>query len=187
MNKFLLSVSAIAILKDAIAFANTNADKSVWIAATVADGPIPLAQQSDLSQVQYEALLWTQIKGVGNHGEAGTSTNIVTYDTWDTKVTQKGKGISDAGSPTLELARLPTDPGQIAIRAAAKTNLNYAFKIVGNDKPDTDPGSTPTIIYNRGLVTGPSRPLGRNEDFDLEVFTFGFNQLEIVVDPTSGA
>jgi hypothetical protein len=83
------------------------------------------------------------------------------------------------------LARIPTDPGQDILRDAAATNFNYAFKIERNDKPSLD--GTPTIIYNRGLVTGPKRPLGRNEDFDLEVFTLGLNQREVVVDPTDPA
>lgn len=161
------------------AFANTNAGKKVYICTT--------AQQADLTESAFAALTWVQIKGVGNHGETGVSQNILTYDTWDTDVTQKGKGIKNAGDPEIEVARIPTDPGQIALRNAAKTNLNYAFKIEGNDKPDADPDSTPTIIYNRGLVTGPRRPMGRNEDFDLEIFKLGLNQIEIVVDPVSGA
>jgi len=65
------------------------------------------------------------------------------------------------------------------LRVAAKTNGNFAFKIVRNDAPS---GGTPTIIYNRGLVTGPRRPMGRNEDFDLEIFTLALQQEEIIDD-----
>lgn len=160
------------------AFANTNSGKKFYICAT--------AQQSDLDATAMAGLTYVQVKGVGMWGETGESTNILTYDTWDTDVTQKGKGITDAGSPELEVTRIPTDPGQVILRTAAKTNLNYVVKVEGNDKPDADPDSTPTIKFNRGLIVGPRNPNGRNEDFDLEIFTFGLNQRQITVDPTSG-
>lgn len=160
------------------AFANTNAGKKLYVCAT--------AQQVDLDAAAFALLTWVQVKGLGNHGETGSTTNILSYDTWDTDVTQKAKGITDAGSPEIELLNLPTDAGQIILRTAAGTNLNYAFKIEGNDKPDSDPDSTPTVRYNRGLVTGPRNPNGRNEDFDLEVFTLGLNQRQVTVQPTSG-
>lgn len=152
---------------------NTNSAKSLWIATT--------PQENDLNRAAFEALTWVQVKGVGNFGETGSSTNILTYDTWDTVVTQKAKGITDAGSPEVELARIPLDPGQILMRDAARQNFNYAFRITGNDPAIV--GGQPTVIYNRGLVTGPKRPNGRNEDFDLEMFTLGLNQVEVVVNP----
>src|SRR5690606_27926337 len=93
------------------------------------------------------------------------------------------KGISNAGDPPIEVARNPTDLGQIALRAAAATKFNYAFKIEDNDAPSSS--YTNSIYYNRGVVTGPTRPNGRNEDFILEVFTLGLNQREIVVDPAA--
>jgi hypothetical protein len=74
------------------------------------------------------------------------------------------------------------DAGQDALRVAAKTALNYAVKIERNDK--LTGGGLNSIIYNRGLCMGPTRPQGGNEDFDVEVFTFGFQDAEIVTDPT---
>lgn len=174
MKKYNLLAST-AILLSVFAFANTNAASKIYVCAT--------AQDDDLTQAEYEALTWVEIKGIGSRGESGSNTNIVNYDTWDTDVTQKAKGITDAGSPELEVARTPSDAGQVILNTAAQANsVNYAFKEVRNDTPAG--GSTPTIIYNRGIVTGPKRPGGRNEDFDLEVFTLGYNQKEIVVDPT---
>lgn len=136
-------------------------------------------QPTDLLSAAFAALVYVEIKGVGDFSEIGVSSNMLTYDTWGDDVVRKEKGMSDAGSPTLEVLRIPTDPGQIAIRNAAKTKSNYAFKIVRNDGVTTG-----TTVYNRGLVAGPSRPQGRNEDFDLEVFTMGFQQLEVIVEPT---
>jgi len=177
MRNILSSVSILALgATTAIpqTFANTNAGSKLFICAT--------EQAADLDQTAFEALVYVEVKGVGSVGEAGINTNILTYDTWDTDVIQKAKGISDAGSPELEIARIPTDPGQILLYAAAATNFNYAFKIEKNDKATG--GGTPTTIFNRGLVVGPKRPQGRNEDFDLEMWTLGLQQREVVVDPT---
>lgn len=171
MRKFLLASIAAA---HPAAYFNTNAGVKLYVCAT--------AQPADLNSGTFAALTWVQVKGVGSFGQTGASTNILTYDTWDSDVTQKAKGMTDAGSPEIECARIPTDPGQIILRAAALTNFNYAFKIVRNDAAIA--GGTPTTIYNRGLVTGPVRPNGRNEDFDLEKFTLALQQREVVIDPT---
>lgn len=155
--------------------ANTNKGRRVYICTT----PKP----SNLTQEQYEALSWVEIGNVGSIGESGTNTNVLSYDELDTDVTQKQKGISNAGDPVIECARNPTDAGQVALRAAALTKFYYAVKIEDEDKPSTDYSNT--IYYNRGLVTGPVRPNGRNEDFILERFTVGIVQAEIVVAPAA--
>ncbi len=154
--------------------ANTQKDVKFFICTT--------PQPSDLDQAAFEALTWVEVKSVGKVGETGLSTNIVTYDTLDTDVTQKGKGVSNAGDPDVEVARIYNDPGQVALRNAAKTNFNYAFKLERNDAPDAT--FTNRIEYNRGLVTGPKRPNGGVEDFDLEIFSLGLQQREVVVEPT---
>ena len=173
------SVAMLAALEPgkalAVPFDGTNASGKLYICAT----PQPAA----LSQAQFEALAWVQIVGLGSHGETGTSSNILTYDTWDQSVVQKYKGLDDAGSPEIELMRYPFDAGQILLRQAATTKFNYAFKL---EKPDKQvPTGTGTIVYNRGIVAGPRRPNGRNEVFDLEMFTLGLNQVEIVANPTT--
>lgn len=154
--------------------ANTNAKSKLYICAT--------AQPTALNQAAYEGLTWVEIGGVGSVSEVGTRTNVLSYDTWADSVIDKGKGNSNAGDPEVEVARNSADAGQDALRTAALTNFTYAFKIERADK--LTGGGTNTIIYNRGIVAGPARPQGRSEDFDLEVFTLGFKQLEIVVDPT---
>jgi hypothetical protein len=176
MHRLLAILLATTSLAMPLAFANANAGAKVYICAT--------PQNTDLDQAGYEALAWVEIKAIGNHGETGPNTNILTYDTWDTTVIQKAKGMTDAGSPEIEVARIALDPGQVLLRAAALTNYNYAFKMVRNDAPTAN--AAPTILYNRGLVTGPRRPHGRNEDFDLEIFTLALQQLEIAVAAGAG-
>ena len=154
--------------------ANTNKGRKVYVCAT--------AQSIDLDQGDYEGLTWVQIGHVGSVGEMGTSDNVVNYDELETDVIQKAKGLSNAGDPQIEVARTPDDPGQIILNTIAGTNLDYAFKVEDNDGPA---GFTNTIYYNRGKVTGPSRPGGRAEDFNLQVYTLALNQREIVVAPAA--
>ena len=150
----------------------TNAGGKFYICAT--------PQQSDLTKEQFEELEWVEVKKVGSLPESGTTTNIVSYDTIGDEVTQKGKGISNAGDGELELARVHDDPGQMALRAAALTKYDYATK---RELTDGLPGYTNTIYYNRGLIAGPVHSGGRNEDFILETYTIGNNQREIVANP----
>lgn len=163
--------------------ANTNKGRKFYVAVTAPGGTTPAPQPTDLNQAQYEALNWLEVKNVGSIGESGTDTNLPTYDELATEVTQKQKGISNAGDPDVEVARNAADDGQKAMRAAAKTKFNYAFKTEDNDAPDAN--HTNSVYYNREVVTGPRRPNGRNEDFVLEVYKLGLNQIEIVVDPVS--
>ena len=159
------------------AYANSNAFSRIFVCAT--------PQNNALAQADYDGLDWVEIKGVGNLGETGKTTNMLQYPTWSDSVVQKAKGLTDAGSPTLEVARIANDAGQKVLRnaGAVGNNNNYAFKIL---RADGEVNGTGTIQYNRGLVAGPTRPNGANEDFDLEVFTLGLQQEEIVVDPTAG-
>ncbi|TPW26035.1 phage tail tube protein [Pararhizobium mangrovi] len=161
--------------------ARTNKGRKFFIAVETEGGTKPVRKPTDLSQEEYEALAWTEVKHVGNIGQTGDDTNVVNYDELATEVTQKNKGITNAGDPTIECARTSSDPGQQAMRAAAKTGAYYAFKAVDKDAPEA--GGTGSTYYNRGLVTGPMRPNGGNEDFILEQFKLGLVQSEIVVDP----
>ena len=128
-------------------------------------------QNTALDLSDFEALTYVDIAKVGQLGERGANTNILTYDTWDTDVALKGKGIINAGDPVLEVAYDPEDPGQIALQTAALDKAgNYAFEVTRQD------GSKQ---YLRGLVTGPSEPGGRNEDFVIHNYTLALNQLPI--------
>lgn len=146
--------------------AQTNSGSKLYICTT--------PQNDDLTETAFKALTWVQIARVGNVGERGGSTNILSYNTWDTLVSIKGKGVTDAGSPTIEVAEDLSDPGQIALRAAGSPLVqdNYAFKVLRTD------GS---MEFFRGIVTGPVFNGGGNEDFVLNRFPLGLNQLPMRV------
>jgi hypothetical protein len=172
------TILAAPIALVAAGYFNTNAGSKLYVCAT--------PQATDLDASGFAGLTWVLVGGVGNVGETGDNTNILNYDTWDDAVVQKAKGLTDAGSPEIEVARDPSDAGQNILRTAAGTNFYYAFKIEGTDVPDSDADSKPTIRYNRGLVAGPREPNGRNEDFDLEIFTLGLVQKQIKDNPVAG-
>lgn len=136
-----------------------------------------------LDQAGYEALTFTQVGSVGSvTGAFGTTDNILTYNTLGTSVASKGKGVADAGNPVLEVERKSTDAGQLLLRTAGTVSDEYAFKFDLGDNPS---GLTNTIIFNRGIVSGPERGPAGVEDFILEKFNLGFStQREIVVEAT---
>ena len=120
----------------------------------------------------FPSLTYTEVGNVGSLPEVGTDQNIPSYNVLSRAVAMKAKGVADAGGGALECARDDSDAGQVAMTAAAAvTNHNkYAFKIERQDD---------SIDYLRGVVTGPIRSGGGNDDFDLLTFNLGLVQ-EIV-------
>lgn len=151
----------------------THKGTTLWVCAT--------AQNSDLNQSQFAALTWVQVGKVGNTGDWGSTSSLPTYDTLDEAVTQKQKGMANAGDPQVECAFVASDAGQIILRTFGDpTNLNnMAIKRVLNDMPAG--GTSGTIFYSRGVVSGPLNPGGGSDDFVLERYTIGLNQLPIRV------
>ena len=117
----------------------------------------------------FPSLSWVEVGNVGQLPEVGNDQNLPSYNVLSRGVSLKGKGVADAGAGTLEVARNDVDAGQIAMGAAAALSNfdNYAFKIERQD------GS---IDYLRGLVTGPMRSGGGNDDFDLLTYNISLNQ-----------
>lgn len=152
--------------------AETLKGRKIYICAT--------PQPNDLDRAGFEALTYIQIKGVGSIGQTGTNDNIVSYDEMDSDVLPKSKGISNAGDPPIELSRKATDNGQIAFRNAGLTKEAYAFKITDGDATED---FTPTTYYLRAIVGGPTKPNGRQENFDLETYVLGCIQRELQIDP----
>lgn len=148
----------------------TNIGCTVAISTTTED--------TDLDLSGFEALTYTQLPNIGTVGDTGITQNAVSYPTWDRQVLCKGKGQADAGDPTIEAQDVPSAGLDLFLAAAAFDNANaYAFRF---EWPD---GS---VEYNRGLVMGPQRPKGGNEDFKRVVFTLGLLQPpEVAEGPSS--
>lgn len=142
----------------------TNAGKTYSVSnAAVAD--------ADLDQTGFEALTWVEIGNVGSFPEFGRKENIAEYKT--TKGVIKGKGAPNWGGGDMECARDADDAGQVLLRGYGSTKSQYAFKITHADG---------TVDYVRGIIAGPTRPQGGDEDFEIEMYTLGFNQASVTVD-----
>lgn len=137
-----------------------------------------------LNAAAFAALTFAPIGSVGNLGDYGSAPNIVNYDTLDTEVRSKAKGVEDAGELSIEVARIFDDPGQIAIRAAALTKFYYAVKVEYADAPSEDWSNT--IMYAAGPVTGPQLLGGGTDDFVRESYTVAFtDQRPLFVAPVN--
>ncbi|NLS03623.1 hypothetical protein HGP14_09655 [Rhizobium sp. P32RR-XVIII] len=135
-----------------------------------------------LDATGFAALTFTPVGSVGNLGDYGASPNMVNYNTLDTEVTSKAKGVEDAGELSIEVARIFDDVGQIAMRAAAATKFNYAIKIEYADAPTEDWSNT--VMYAAGPVSGPQMLGGSTDDFIRESYTVAFtDQRPIFVAP----
>lgn len=139
------------------------------------------AQGTDLLQAGFEALTWVEIGNVVTLPDFGITDNIVTQDYINTGVSQKQKGFRNASDTEIVVGFDPNDTGQDALRDAAATRLNYAFKLEASDAPDAS--TTNTIRYSRGVVGGPNFTGGGGEDFDNETYQLGLNQAPVIVKP----
>ena len=146
----------------------TNMGMTVGISTTPQN-----ADLDDHATLGFPGLTYTDIANIGNVGDHGYNTNMVSYPTMGRPITSKAKGATDGGDYTIECAQPEgglTDPGQIAADAAGDplNSDSYAFKV---EWPDGQ------IHYLRGPVSGPNFPGGGNEDFRRAVYTVGVNQI----------
>jgi len=132
-----------------------------------------LPQNDDLDESGFASLEYIDIEGLVNLDNTGVQQNIVSQNTWDTDVTQKGKGFRTGNDPTATIAMPSTfGAGLQAMLAAAETANNYAFRITYADG---------LVEYNRGLVTDPELTKGDGEAFRNAIFTIGTNQRPVIV------
>lgn len=145
----------------------TNIGATFSIAVT-SDATVPDPQATDLSESEYAALTWQLVPNLGNHGDTGVDQNMVSYSTWDNRLTTQQKGEATGANPDLEFLDEPSS-GMTAMKAAAAVSdlNNYAFRIVWPDGQ---------VEYNRGVVGAAMFPKGNNEEFRRVGFTLAINQ-----------
>lgn len=147
----------------------TNFGGVFYIATTVSN--------DDLTLSEFEGLSYTEVPNLVTSDPTGVTQNVVSDSTWDRPVVCKGKGEANAGDPNVEFQDTPSAGMDLMNAAAAYDNTNnYATKFVWADASEE---------YNRGLVTGPQRTKGGNEDFKHVIFTLGLQQPPEVVEAPS--
>ena len=123
---------------------------------------------------------YTAITGITDIGEFGDSAEIVKVLTVDAGRVRKLKGARDAGSFEITVERSMADAGQIAVRAAAATDLEFNLKIEGPDVPNANAGSKPTTQFLRGLVSDKTK-FGDANAILSQVFSFELTAAPVTV------
>jgi len=155
----------------------THAGKTISVA-------VDLDPNTDIADATaFAALTWVEVPGVGAFPDLGRNEAISTYNTF--KKVEKGKGAPDFGGGDMEVKRISGNAGQIALRTAAAKNLHVAFKVVYDDDTGADTGDFPaTTEYAKGVISGPRRAGGGDEDMLLDIYGLGFTQA-LTVEPAA--
>lgn len=100
---------------------------------------------------EFDALTWTEVGEITVIPEFGTTFQEVQHVPLSGSIKRR-KGAKDYGSIAVQMARVSSDQGQTALRAAvgAASNVDYDFKIELDDKP-AGANAKPT----RWFVVGP--------------------------------
>jgi len=141
------------------------------------------AQNSDLTQIQFEALTWVPISQIVTMPTIGETENIVQQDYVTTGRGQKKKGVITGNSTEVVVGNDYSDAGQDALYTASRTKNNYAFKREYTDSPNTGT-TTNTIVYFRALIGRGVDAGGGVEDFVNMTYPIEINGQEpIKVEP----
>jgi len=112
----------------------TSAGSTVSISAGV---------PATIDSAGFGALTYTAIGEITSAGEFGKSFTLVTHNPLANRNTYKKKGSSNNGTMALQMARVPSDAGQVLLLAALASDNDYAFKVVLQNG---------TIEYFQGVV-----------------------------------
>jgi len=85
------------------------------------------------NQAGFAALSFTEVGEISDLGEFGRQYNLVTFNPLGDRRTVKRKGSYNDGTIAAQMARVPTDAGQIIVTAAVNSDLSRSIKIVLQD------------------------------------------------------
>lgn len=129
---------------------------------------------------------YTRVTSITDIGDFGDAAEVVKVLTIDAGRVAKLKGARDAGSWEFSVTREMADAGQIALRAAAATDLEFNIKIEGPDKPSENVGSKPTTQYLRGLVEEKHK-FGDGNAVLSQTFMVELTAAPVTIAPVTGA
>lgn len=116
-------------------------------------GSAPMNSGDSLVVSAFDAVVWTEVKGMTNLGGDGGGAELITSGQIDSAYIRKLKGLRNAGAMQVVADLDYADAGQLALIAAEKTRDTYPFKIRFNDAPA---GGTPSERYFVALVMSAS-------------------------------
>jgi len=103
----------------------------------------------DFIASDFDAQPWLTVDGWESLGAYGDSSETIATNLINRGRVTKQKGTFDAGDMSNTFATVPGNTGQAALKLAAKSKSNYAFKIQYDDAPS---GGTPSQDLFIGLV-----------------------------------
>jgi len=128
----------------------------------------------------YEADTYTLIGEVESIGEYGDEANNIEFLSIGDARVRNIKGARNAGAISITCGNDTTDAGQVAMKAAVDSNLNYPIKVVYDDKATS--GGAGSIDYFRALVMSRRVNPAGADDITRITFNLGINtQLTSVV------
>lgn len=85
------------------------------------------------NQVGFAALTYLTIGEIVDAGEHGRVYNLVTHNSLNNRRTLKRKGSYNDGQMNLQMARVPADTGQTAVRSALNSDAQSSIKLTLQD------------------------------------------------------
>lgn len=112
---------------------------------------------SDVTEATFASVTWVEVDGWITMGVIGDAAAEIATDLINRGRTTVQKGTFRSPAQENNFAINTGDAGQIAMKAAAATKLNYPFKVVYDDAPS---GGTPSVDYWIGLVMSKAKQGG---------------------------
>lgn len=131
-----------------------TAGSKLFIGAAIA-----VSSSEDLVEADFTSQVWVEIAPLESIGSLGDTAESIPFDAIGASRRQKLKGVRDAGTMEVVAGIDYSDPGQIALLAAEKTNANFAFKLVFNDAPATGSAPAPSERKFAAMVMSASEAL----------------------------
>ena len=157
-------------------FGNISATMSIAIQSGTTT---PDPQNSELSESDFEALIWEAVSNMVTGPETGGTTSFIERQVWDQRFNSAFKGSVSGSESNIVLAvddSTTQSDGRIALGAAASdANNAYAFKF---EWPSG------RIEYVRLLVGEPTLSKGAKEDPPEETFATKVVQLPVISSTT---
>jgi hypothetical protein len=111
------------------------------------------APSADLTEADFADETYTEIDGWETAGAYGDAFALITTALINRGRDLKQKGTANAGQMQNNFAILPSDVGQIALKAAARTKYNYPIKIMWDDEPPPRSSTVTMTIATPGVIT----------------------------------
>lgn len=125
-------------------------------------GPAVNLPDIDVVEADFASTTWTEVTKYMEAGSLGDASALITTPLIDRKRDLKQKGTRNAPSRQDNFGVAPSDPGQIAMIAAEKTDYNYPFRVDLNDTPIPKSAAVTISVATPGVITWTGHGLAVN-------------------------